>query len=103
MIVKHKDLERIAQQSLVNCHAIGLDSVMFDNTPGVRVRAFVTQENHTLYLNDGKKYRLGLALHPHHCDLTMTHIGGSVAHRVGAMMPSCTTVRFWKVKADLSA
>lgn len=80
MAVKRSDLEKIASQSLVNCHAVGLDSVMFDNTPGARVRAFVTQENHTLYLNDGRNYRLGLALHPHHCDLTMTHIQGPVVN-----------------------
>lgn len=76
MKVQCADLRWIASQSLVNCHAEGVDSVMFDNTPGARIRAFVAHVDHTFYLNDGTRNSLGLAIHPHHCDLTLRHVFG---------------------------
>lgn len=72
--VKESELEGIAAKSLRNCHAFGLDSVMFDDTPGKRVRAFVARRNHELWMNLG--HSLSLAWHPHHCDLTMFPIFG---------------------------
>ena len=78
MIVKRTELDLIRKNSLCDCHVIGLDSVVFNNTPGARVRAYVTQPGHELWMNDPfMKYPMSLAFHPHHCDLTLTPIFGT--------------------------
>jgi hypothetical protein len=67
----------IVGQSYLNCHAQGLHSIMFLDTPEHRVRLFVTTPDHTLYKNTGNpKQKLSLAAHPHHCNLTIEVIKG---------------------------
>jgi hypothetical protein len=75
MIVYASSLEEIAKQSLRNCHAQGLDSVMFYNKPGERIRAFVASPDHDLWHNDNGK-RIHLAVHQHHCDVTLVPVFG---------------------------
>lgn len=74
--VKESELAKIASQSLRNCHAMNVDSVLFEAEPP-RVRAFVAHMNHELHRNlGGTGLPLSVALHPHHCDLELTHIFG---------------------------
>ena len=73
------DLNLIASKSLINCHTVGVDSVVFDDTPGKVVRAFIANENHNLYLNSPWSYGpLSVALHAHHCEVTLKRIFGEV-------------------------
>jgi hypothetical protein len=78
-IVQEEELEVIAKQSLVNCHAIGLHSVMFDNTPGARVRCFIARPDHNMWTNNMVlDARMSIAFHAHHCDITLDPVFGDV-------------------------
>jgi hypothetical protein len=79
--VSEKELLSIAGMSLRNCHAYGLDSVVFDNTPGARIRAFITHNRHTMGNNNGAE-KLSIALHSHHCDIRLEPIFGPVFNMV---------------------
>lgn len=72
-------IEELAEKSLVNCHAMGVDSVMLRDVDGDRLRAFVTDAHHTLWLNSGYRgHGLSVAIHPHHCDVTITPVFGEI-------------------------
>jgi hypothetical protein len=77
MKVDRCDLGQIAAKSLRNCHAEGLDSIMFDDTPEDRVRCFVAHESHNLYRNSAGN-KLSVAFHSHHCDVKLVPIFGEV-------------------------
>lgn len=75
-----KSLEWIASKSFRNCHAEGVDSLLFDDTPGARVRAFICRREHTLWRNrlaDNREVPFSVGLHPHHCDITLDLIFGN--------------------------
>lgn len=77
--VGEEDLDAIAAKSFRNCHAIGVDSILFDDTPGDRLRAFVANKEHTLYANCRRtEGPLSVALHPHHCDVKLIPIFGEI-------------------------
>lgn len=83
MIVSRTELDLIASKSLRDCHVKGLDSVMLDDTPGKRVRAYITRSDHEMWKNNcglsisrAKDHAMSLAFHPHHCHLTLTPIFG---------------------------
>lgn len=66
-------VSEIAKRSLINCHVIGLDSLVLDINPMRRV--FVTTKDHTLWKNtEGFVFTVGY--HPHHCDLKFTTLMG---------------------------
>jgi hypothetical protein len=73
------NLEWIAAHSYRNCHAIGLDSVLFDDTPGARARMFFANNHHDLWRNHPSlKYPMSIALHSHHCNLELEPMSGRV-------------------------
>lgn len=83
MIVSRTQLDTIAGKSLMDCHVKGLDSVMLDDTPGKRIRAYITRTDHEMWKNNcgvnisrAKDHAMSLAFHPHHCHLTLTPIFG---------------------------
>lgn len=79
-IIKHfldKNLDLILAKSLINCHAIGVDSILLDDTPGARIRMFIANENHELHKNHKFAGNISVAIHPHHCDLTLIPIRGA--------------------------
>lgn len=68
-----KTIEAIASRSLVNCHAMGVDSLVLGVDPILRI--FVARENHTLWTNmPDQTYSVGF--HNHHCDVTLVHLTG---------------------------
>lgn len=79
-LVKHFLATRpqdILRKSLKNCHVQGMDSIMFDDTPGARIRMFVANENHLLWENDlSTGQSLSIAIHPHHCDVRFVCLKG---------------------------
>lgn len=83
--------EEIAAKSIRNCHAPECDSVLFDDTPGARVRAFIVGNQHNLYQNWNMSGEpLSVALHSHHCALKLVPIFGRVYNMriVGAIAGS---------------
>src|SRR5688500_12968780 len=75
MKVAKDKLEWMASKSLRDCHAVGVDSIVFQVEP--TVRAFFCNENHNFWRNvPGEK--LSIAIHPHHCDITLVPIFGTM-------------------------
>ena len=64
-------------KSLANCHTKNVDSILFDDTPGARIRMFIAHENHDLWKNRFRGHNeLSVAFHSHHCDLTILPVLG---------------------------
>lgn len=79
-ILQHHRL-RVDLRGLKNCHVHGLTSIMLHDEPGNRMRLFYAGTDHKLYkLPDDPD--ASLAAHPHHCDITLVHLFGSVLHTV---------------------
>lgn len=84
MKIEEEKLEWIASKSLIDCHVEGVDSIMFDDTPGKRVRVFIANENHQLWRNHpDTPDDLSAALHPHHCELILSPIFGEIGNVIG--------------------
>lgn len=75
--IHRRDIEELASKSLVNCHTVGVDSVMLRDVNEDRLRAFVAHDNHDLWKNYSLGERLSIAMHSHHCDVTLIPIFGS--------------------------
>lgn len=75
----------LLEKSLINCHCYGLDSLVLkdaDDTGGM-VRIFVARPEHELWKNhpdtaEAEGEALSIALHPHHCDVTLMPLVGDV-------------------------
>jgi hypothetical protein len=77
--VTEAEIPSIAKHSLVNCHVRGVDSIMFDDTPGKRIRVFVAGENHELCTNEPPfLFAMSAAIHPHHCNVTLDPHSGPI-------------------------
>lgn len=75
LTVNEAELGAIAKRSLRNCHAMGLDSIMFDDTPEARIRCFIAAPEHDMFRNCAGS-KLSVALHSHHCDVVLSPIFG---------------------------
>ena len=74
-----ENMEEVAKNSLINCHTVGLDSIMFQETEHQSVRLFIARKNHDMWKNTwGHTYSIGL--HPHHRDITIIPLQGTVAN-----------------------
>lgn len=75
-------LDWMVSRSLKDCHARGVDSILFDDTPGARIRLFIANENHELAANipsnTDKGGLLSVSYHPHHCDLSLEVVDGII-------------------------
>jgi hypothetical protein len=88
MFVYRDELSQIAKNSLVNCHVFGMESVMFDNTPGKRVRAFICRADHEMWRNiDSEPAPLSIAIHSHHCDIELSRIFGESYNVIPVLNP----------------
>lgn len=77
------NIDEIISKSLINCHAEGLHSILFIDTPDKRVRLFFADHKHELWRNDPENIisqPMSIAFHPHHCDITMHVIDGKVSN-----------------------
>lgn len=61
-----------------NCHVRGLHSIMLHNEPENRIRLFFTTIDHELWKNGIWSEEMSLAYHPHHCDVRLVGVYGSV-------------------------
>lgn len=70
----------IIARSRRNCHAKGLHSVMLAESPGKTIRLFFANWDHELYHNrlglTGARAPLSVAVHPHHCPITLATVLG---------------------------
>lgn len=79
-ILQHHRL-RDDLRGLKNCHVKGLASIMLHDEPGNRMRLFYANADHKLYTHPEDE-DAALAAHPHHCDITLVNLFGSVLHTV---------------------
>lgn len=63
--------ETILKKSLKNCHVRGLHSIMLIDSPGQTVRLYIAGRDHEMAGDN-------LALHPHHCNLTLEVVRGKI-------------------------
>ena len=64
-------------QSLRNCHVLGLHSIVLRNFGGRLTRAFFTSSNHEMHLNLDPSLWLSLGIHNHLYNLDITTISGT--------------------------
>lgn len=87
-LIKHilmNNMDEVIAKSFLNCHVKGLHSLMLLDAPGKMIRMYVTTHNHVLYTNTHLSFleKMGsLAYHPHHCDLTIDVIKGSLTNHI---------------------
>lgn len=78
-LIKHlieNNLEEIVSKSLMNCHCVGLHSVMLLDCPGKTIRLYVSMPDSEISKPRTAIFSVTpdntpLAFHPHHCDLTL--------------------------------
>lgn len=72
--------EQVLERSLLNCHVKGVHSIMLMEAPEKTIRLYYAEKDCDLWLN-ARFYldsRQPLAFHPHHCNLTIECIKGTV-------------------------
>ena len=73
LIESRKDF--VLEKSCRDCHVWGVDSLVLDDSDKM-IRMYVARSNHELWKNYYKP--TSVAIHPHHCDLTLNHVYGGV-------------------------
>lgn len=80
-MLRSLSVEESIQRSCHNCHVMGLDSIVLaeDTETGELVRVFWTTPEHELYKNEVPfSTRISIAVHPHHCDITLVPLFGTI-------------------------
>lgn len=75
-LIKHylrSAIDGYAPSGLRNCHVMGMSSIVLNDQPGNRIRVFVASWGNELRKDT-------LAVHAHHCDLTLIPLFGNVTH-----------------------
>lgn len=73
-------MKPILAASLINCHAVGMDSIVFKESSPM-IRAFVARPDHTLWRNTSHMDRqFSVAIHQHRQDITMVPIFGEICN-----------------------
>lgn len=70
----------ILGDGIADCHARGLDSIVLLREPMIRM--FVTRPGHELHRNLQDCGPLSIAFHPHHCDVALEILTGSICNRL---------------------
>jgi hypothetical protein len=76
-------MKPVLSSSLINCHAVGMDSIVFKESAPM-IRAFVCRPEHTLWRNEvlsscSSEHRImSVAIHQHRQDITMVPVCGDV-------------------------
>ena len=72
-------INRDSVNALMDCHVKGLLSIMLQDEPGNRIRMFYAMPDHQLYQRAGAlNPAMTLAVHPHHCDITLVLVFAAV-------------------------
>jgi hypothetical protein len=81
--IKHiiqNNLQEVVEKSLLNCHIIGLHSIMISDASDRMIRLYIADKGHQLHKNLPINYENGLSVgfHSHHCDLSLHCIKGKI-------------------------
>lgn len=92
----------ILQKSLMNSHCLGMDSLVIKDTPNM-VRMFIARRDHTLWRNEPNASAMSIALHSHHCDVTLMPILGNVYNVTPSTSEDAEVVwmKSWKYKSPI--
>lgn len=81
-LVRHlanENMSEIAAKSIMNCHCIGVHSIMLVDTPGKTIRLYVAEKGNELYKNKPNSgHQMTVAFHPHHCNITIEVAKGTL-------------------------
>lgn len=73
----------VVGKSYLNCHSVGVHSVMLLDQPSCRIRMFVTDNSHELWKNDPRDdIPFSVAFHPHHCDVSIQAVRGCIVNHL---------------------
>lgn len=82
-LIKHfieSNRDLIYQKAIKNCHVVGLDSIVINVNPLIRI--FIANDNHLLWTNHPHNYishiKPSLGFHPHHCNLFFKILTGKI-------------------------
>jgi len=108
-------MDIVLEKSLINVHCKGVDSIVVKDAPGM-VRIFVARQDHELWRNDPDRrvsqvvIPLGddtwsVALHKHHCDVTLMPILGDVYNVMGTpnVQAETTLMRPYRYKTPIGS
>lgn len=88
----------LLSRSLINCHAVGLDSIVLKGAPNM-VRIFLARPEHTLGQNDpwatSDMTPFSLGMRAHHCDVTLVPLFGEVNNVVECRGPADCFPHVW--------
>lgn len=88
-LIKHlieNNLDSIVEKSFLNCHVKGLHSIMLLESPEQTIRLFVSEPSTPIAKNT--KFNIlergvqTVAFHPHHCDITLHVVKGTVTNHI---------------------
>lgn len=112
-LVKHllkNNSEEILSKSLLNCHCIGLHSIMLLDSPEKTIRLYVTDKSHEMWKNlpeNFNKEQMTISFHTHHCNLTLHVIKGEIVHWQVSEKSSSNhqtiTLLSWNYKSKISS
>jgi hypothetical protein len=81
------NLKEIVKKSFRNCHVQGLHSIMLLESPGKTIRLYYHEEKGALRYNtlsvilgQDEQCSMPLAFHPHHCNLTLHCVHGTMVN-----------------------
>lgn len=81
-LIKHllfNNFDEIKSRSLLNCHCLGLHSIMLLESPGKTIRLYISVPDNDMHLNLPENFynnNMSLSFHAHHCNLTLHCIKG---------------------------
>jgi len=87
--------ETILNKSLKNCHVKGLHSIMLIDSPGQTVRLYIAERDHDMAGDN-------LALHPHHCNLTLEVVRGKINNITYRTGKSVETRAKWLYQSQIT-
>ena len=98
-------MDIVLEKSLINVHCKGMDSIVVKDAPGM-VRIFVARRDHELWRNDPDDKLLttwSVALHKHHCNVTLMPILGEVYNVLGTprQVDSPVSMRPYRYKSPI--
>jgi len=80
-LIKHfieNNSKEVLEKSLFNCHVKGVYSIMLLDSPGKTIRLYITDVDHEL--NPFMNRVINVGYHPHHCDLTLKIVEGTLTN-----------------------
>lgn len=84
-------------KNLLNCHSIGLHSFPISFENGLYRRVFYASENHNLW----KTNPLEIAIHPHHVDIKITVLDGTLNNLVYEKSPDGEELMSFKWNSEI--